>query len=271
MRQCSTCVLLILTFLHTGGSNSKIAVSHRWVGDALIVTCDILSEDRVTQINWEWVWGYNRTKLGTFHPEHGTYIAPEHKGSVEIQGSSSPRTTSLILLGADTSNSSLLCCVFITFPSGSLEGCADTSSTLAAEAQEAETQEQADPVGWWKLVVIVAVVSLPALITCFYLCWRCCSRRQVFQVERTYLTDPQTEDSTREMAQPPPQQDQPEAFDPSKLYTKIKIDYYYGRLWKAYESSTRWAAGPQTNPRRIYYLLGEHLQPEKGDEGLQQE
>lgn len=59
----------------------------------------------------------------------------------------------------------------------------------------------------------------------------------------------------------------PEAFDPSKLYAKIKIDRYYERLWKACQAA-KCGLSPLTesSARKIYYLLGDHKPPQNDQE-----
>ncbi|KAG5852108.1 immunoglobulin domain-containing protein [Anguilla rostrata] len=263
--------LLVLTFLKTGKSKSRISIFQRLEDGELTVTCNLLSEDKVTQINWEMVMGQNRSKLGILHPQFGTHVYSDHKRNVKIESSSSHHTTSLKLIEADMGNSTKHCCLFITFPSGNLEACADFTSTKTAEAPELEAHIQTVTGGWWKWVAAVTVVTVLTLIVAYYLRRRYYnSRREVFQVEQAFLTDPQTDsqESRREQPQSSPQKESSEAFDPSKLYAKIKIDYYYGRLWKAYESNTRgWTKGPQP---KIYHLLGEKPPQQKDNEEPQQ-
>ncbi|CAB1345526.1 unnamed protein product, partial [Coregonus sp. 'balchen'] len=84
---------------------------------------------------------------------------------------------------------------------------------------------------------------------------------------------------------PSPPQPQPQGFDPSKLYAKIKLDLLYGRLWKAYQgTATAWGPttqhgpqhGPQQvaepGPQKLYFLLGEHWasQREEPEESILQ-
>ncbi|KAI1898866.1 hypothetical protein AGOR_G00076810 [Albula goreensis] len=277
MRKGSTFVLLALSLLQTGRSNSRISVSQTLEDGVLTVKCDLLSEDRVSQINWAGISGNNHTNLGILHPEFGKHISTGHEEDVDMQASSSHHTTSLRLLKPDIGNSSLYCCLFITFPSGNLQACANSSSIItSAEPPESEAYLQAVTEGRWMVVGgLTALVLTLTLIVTFYLCRRYHGRRtQVFQVEQAFLTDHQinSEGSTAVLAQSSPQQEPTEAFDPSKLYAKIKIDYYYGRLWKAYESTTRgWTVGPQPSPRKIYYLLGEHPPPQKDNEKPQQD
>ncbi|MCJ8731572.1 hypothetical protein PDJAM_G00201070 [Pangasius djambal] len=59
----------------------------------------------------------------------------------------------------------------------------------------------------------------------------------------------------------------PSGFDPTKLYTKIKEDLYYGRLWKAYQGRARVSTqGCLTGSRQIYYRLGENPLPQRDQE-----
>lgn len=68
----------------------------------------------------------------------------------------------------------------------------------------------------------------------------------------------------------PPTPPEPQGFDPSKLYAKIRLDLLYGRLWKAYQGrSWAWSPNPpgpdsqqeltppQPIPERVYSLLGQ--------------
>ncbi|KAJ8282012.1 hypothetical protein COCON_G00045310 [Conger conger] len=268
MRKGLSFVLLVLTFLKTGTSKSRISVLQRLEDGDLTVTCNLLSEDKVTQINWEMVIGQNRSKVGILHPLHGTHILPDHKGNVELQSSASYHSTSLTVIKVDTGNSSQHCCLFITFPSGNLEACADLNSMKAvSEAPEAHIHLVTD--GRWKVVTAVIVVSVLMLIGVHFLRRRYCNgRRHVFQVEQVFLSDPQTDsmESSSELPQSSPKKESSEAFDPSKLYAKIKIDYYYGRLWKAYESKTR-GKGPQP---KIYHLLEGQPTEQRDNEEPQQ-
>ncbi len=81
----------------------------------------------MTQINWEMLKGPNRTKLGTYHPHFGIYIMQEYETKVKIQNKKPPHPSSSLLIKVASNESVLICCAFITFPSGKLEQCADIS------------------------------------------------------------------------------------------------------------------------------------------------
>lgn len=81
----------------------------------------------MTQINWEMRRGLNHTKLGTFHPTFGTHIPQEYNVEVEIQGTASQHSISSLLFKVAVNESVLICCAFVTFPSGKLERCTDIS------------------------------------------------------------------------------------------------------------------------------------------------
>lgn len=92
------------------------------------MTCVLAGNDSLTQVNWEMVQGSNHTKLGIFHPNEGTYIFPENSGKVKIQGQETPLASSGLFLQKEALNESgLICCQFITFPSGSIKQCTDLS------------------------------------------------------------------------------------------------------------------------------------------------
>lgn len=104
-----------------------MSISHSRYKDGRNVTCVLTGDEKMTQINWEMLKGPNRTKLGTFHPGFGTYIPPQYKTEVKIQGKSTPHPLSSLLIEAAFNESVQICCAFVTFPSGKLEQCTDIS------------------------------------------------------------------------------------------------------------------------------------------------
>ncbi|XP_071022439.1 uncharacterized protein [Oncorhynchus clarkii lewisi] len=274
MRKHWVYCLLALVLIHTGVAGSVISVSHTQDRGHLSITCRLLSEnDTVSQINWEMISSHNHTttklKLGTFHPVFGTYVVPEYNDTVKIQSSASSRSSRLDLKGGAVEEVSQLCCVFITFPSGVREHCTHTRiNENTAEAQESEDAQRLlgeRTLEQWSLLVGGSTISILSIVTSLYYCWKyccrhCCHRRRMFEVE-AYLTDQHTESEgvTEEPPQQPPlpspPQPQPQGFDPSKLYAKIKLDLLYGRLWKAYQgTATTWGPttqhGPQQGPQQ---------------------
>ncbi|XP_045557488.1 uncharacterized protein isoform X3 [Salmo salar] len=273
MRKHWVYFLLALVLIQTGIAGSVISVSHTRDREHLSITCRLLPEnDTVSQINWEMISSPNHTttklKLGTFHPVFGTYVVPEYNDTVKIQSSASSRSSSLDLKGGAVEEVSQLCCVFITFPSGVLEQCTQTRiNESTAEAQESEDAQRLlgeRTLEQWALLVGGSTISILSIVTSLYYCWKyccrhCCHRRRMFEVE-AYLTDQHTESEP-----------QPQGFDPSKLYAKIKLDLLYGRLWKTYQgTATTWdpttqhgpQQGPQQvaepGPQKVYFLLGEN-------------
>ncbi|XP_042184103.1 uncharacterized protein LOC121847421 [Oncorhynchus tshawytscha] len=295
MRKHWVYFLLALVLIHTGIASSVISVSHTQDREHLSITCRLLSEnDTVSQINWEMISSPNHTKLklGTFHPVFGTYVVPEYNDTVKIQSSASSRSSRLHLKGGAVEEVSQLCCVFITFPSGVLEHCTHTRiNENTAEAQESEDAQRLlgeRTLEQWSLLVGGSTISILSIVTSLYYCWKyccrhCCHRRRMFEVE-AYLTDQHTESEgvTEEPPQQPPlpssPQPQPQGFDPSKLYAKIKLDLLYGRLWKAYQgTATTWGPttqhGPQQGPQQreepeesVLQLEPEHQPPLVGRE-----
>ncbi|XP_014011802.1 uncharacterized protein isoform X4 [Salmo salar] len=258
MRKHWVYFLLALVLIQTGIAGSVISVSHTRDREHLSITCRLLPEnDTVSQINWEMISSPNHTttklKLGTFHPVFGTYVVPEYNDTVKIQSSASSRSSSLDLKGGAVEEVSQLCCVFITFPSGVLEQCTQTRiNESTAEAQESEDAQRLlgeRTLEQWALLVGGSTISILSIVTSLYYCWKyccrhCCHRRRMFEVE-AYLTDQHTESEP-----------QPQGFDPSKLYAKIKLDLLYGRLWKTYQgTATTWDPttqhGPQQGPQQV--------------------
>ncbi|XP_018588810.1 transmembrane protein PVRIG [Scleropages formosus] len=268
MGKYSACAMLILAFLQTGRSNNRIAIFQKRGHSMLTVSCDLLGDETVSQINWERRSGTNLTTLGIFNPKHGTYISQELKDKVNIDTKANSRSTSIILKEADFSNDTWFCCTFIAFPSGTMKGCAEiTSLTTAAEKHSSPVQAET-------LLLVVFIIPIVILTAMLYLTWQhFLNRRQVYEVERMSITETQmdTEEPTGGTSQSLSQAEQAQAVDLSKLYAQIQIDRYYERLWKAYQAARHgWSPLAQTAPRQIYYLLGEHRVPQKDDEELLQ-
>ncbi|XP_038851471.1 uncharacterized protein LOC120049292 [Salvelinus namaycush] len=247
-------------------------------------------KDTVSQINWEMTSSSNHTttrlKLGIFHPVFGTYVFPKYNDTVEIQGNASSGNYTLRLRGSTVLEESQFCCKFMTFPSGALEQCTNTRINESTEvAQESEGPQgllEERQVEQWALLVVGSTICLLSIAISLYYCLKyccrhCCRRRRVFEVE-TYLTDQHTdsegvtEEPPHQPTLPSPPHHQLQGFDPSKLYTKIKQDLLYGRLWKAYQGTAK-AWGPTTQqgpqqqgpqqaselgPQKVYFLLGDH-------------
>ncbi|XP_036813683.1 uncharacterized protein LOC110500362 isoform X1 [Oncorhynchus mykiss] len=291
MRKRCVGTLLVLMLIQTGMTDSGISVSHKWHGDHLSITCRLMGDkDTVSQINWEMTSSSNHTttrlKLGIFHPVFGTYVVPEYNDTVEIQGNASSGHYTLRLRGSTVLEESQFCCKFMTFPSGGLEHC--TNTRINESTEEAQVSEgpqgllEERQVEQWALLVMGPTICLLSIAISLYYCLKyccrhCCRRRRVFEVE-TYLTDQHTdsEEVTEEPPHQPPLPSPPplqlQGFDPSKLYTKIKQDLLYGRLWKAYQGTAK-AWGPTTQqgphqqgpqqgaelgPQKVYFLLGDH-------------
>ncbi|KAL4631390.1 transmembrane protein PVRIG-like [Arapaima gigas] len=267
MGKHSACVMLILAFLQTGRTNNRISIFQKREHNKLTVSCNLMGDDNVSQINWESKRGDNATTLGIFNPKHGTYISEELKGSTKIEGHSNSRTTSIILMEPDVSNGTWYCCTFIAFPSGTMQGCTEAGSTVAKEKysslQTAET-----------LLLVVFIIPIITITVMLYFVWQhFLSRRRVFEVQRVSITDAQmdTEESTEGSPQPHSQTEQAPGIDLSKLYAHVKIDRYYERLWKACQATSHgWSPLVQAGTRRIYYLLGEHKAQQNDDEDLLQ-
>ncbi|XP_058251463.1 immunoglobulin domain-containing protein isoform X2 [Hemibagrus wyckioides] len=258
------CVFFIVSFLQTGISNNRITITLSQEGDNIIVTCVLAGNDSLTQVNWDKVQGSNHTKLGIFHPNEGTYIFPEHSGKVKIQGQETPLASSGLFSQKEALNESgLICCQFITFPSGSIKQCTDLSdaaiSVLISAAEPHGAGRKQGLFGQFGALTVGCILSLLFLIITIFTCWRCFCRRQVLEIQHEYrdqstISEMYTEEA-REV-QPTPS---PSGFDPTKLYAKIKEDLYYGRLWKSYQGKARVATqGCLAGSRQIYYRLGEN-------------
>ncbi|XP_067256790.1 immunoglobulin domain-containing protein isoform X3 [Chanodichthys erythropterus] len=245
------CALFILAFLESGKSNSDISINHRRDRDGQNVTCVLLGDENMTQINWEMLRGVNRTKLGTYHPYFGTHINDEYKTKVKIQNKTSPRPSSSLLIKVASNESVHICCAFITFPSGKLEQCTDISkkddsinASTIKDFSHMKQEAKLGLLGRLGAMIIGTILSLFILTILFYLCKiNNCRRRKSFEV-RTYQTDSPAETNTEETHDAPTSQSSPNGFDPSKLYAKIKNDLFYGRLWKSYQGQPKaWTQG----------------------------
>ncbi|XP_029932886.1 uncharacterized protein LOC115377120 isoform X2 [Myripristis murdjan] len=276
--------LLLLRQTHTvftGKAESQISASVQRSADRLTVSCSLLGTGTVTQVNWMMNRGTHSIRLGTYSPQYGVYIYPQFNDSVVIEGDAAERSSQVHLVESDVEEEGdgEVCCVFNVFPSGVLETCTVTTTTENQEA-DAFNDAQIELTGGrtlvqWCILVGGCTVFLISIITCLYYCWRfccrfCCKRRKVYQVHTCHSdSGAEAEENTQASSQnqPPPaaepNQPQPQAkgFDPSRLYAKIKFDLLYGRIWKAYQGSSRaWAPAPpqQETPQKVYSLLGEH-------------
>lgn len=109
----------------TGITNSRISISFSLEGEFIIITCELTGNENLTQVNWEMVQGSNHTKIGVFHPDQGIHTS-EHYGNVKIRGKPSPKASSDLTLHKEVLNEKgLICCQFVTFPSGILKQCTD--------------------------------------------------------------------------------------------------------------------------------------------------
>ncbi|XP_026122862.1 uncharacterized protein si:ch211-196f2.6 [Carassius auratus] len=270
MSSNSLCALLILAFLESGKSNSGVSISHSRDGDGQTITCVLSGNENMTQINWEMLKGPNRTKLGTYHPHFGIHIMPEYKTKVKLQNKNSPHPSSSLFIEVASNDSVLICCAFITFPSGKLEHCTDIS--INTSVKKGFTYVEPEPrlgiLGNLGAMIIGTILSLFILTILFYLCRKtCCKRRKSFKI-RTYLTDSPAETFAEESDDAPASQSSANGFDPSKLYAKIKKDIFYGRLWKSYQGQPKpWTQGTVTDQGHVYHLLGQSPLPQRNVEG----
>ncbi|XP_073693743.1 uncharacterized protein [Garra rufa] len=269
------CAVLILAFLESGNSNSGVSISHSRDGDGQNITCVLSGNENMTQINWEMLRGPNRTKLGTYHPTYGMHIPQEYKTKVNIQNRKYPHSSSSLLIKVASNESVLICCAFITFPSGKLEQCIDISKTdvsintsMIKGFTYLESERNLGLIGRFGALIIGTILSLFILTILFYLCRKTnCRRRKSFEI-RTYLTDSPTETFAEESVDAPASQSSPNGFDPSKLYAKIKKDLFYGRLWKSYQGQPKsWTQGTMTEQGHVYHLLGQSPLPLRNVEG----
>ncbi|KAI2662747.1 Nectin-3 [Labeo rohita] len=269
------CAVLILAFLESGKSNSGVSISHSRDGDGQNVTCVLTGNENMTQINWEMLIGPNRTKLGTYHPIYGKYISKEYKTKVDIRNKTVPHPSSSLLIKVTSNESVLICCAFITFPSGKIEQCTDISkkdasinTSMKKDFTYLEPEPKLGLFGRLGAMIIGTILSLFILTILFYLCRKNnCKRRKTFEIQ-TYLTDPPSEAFTEEAVDAQTSQSSPNGFDPSKLYAKIKKDIFYGRLWKSYQGQPKsWTQGTMTDQGHVYHLLGQSPLPERNVEG----
>ncbi|XP_043100085.1 immunoglobulin domain-containing protein [Puntigrus tetrazona] len=268
------CALLILAFLESGKSNNGVSISHRRDGDGQNITCVLSGDENMTQINWEMLRGPNRTKLGTYHPLFGIYIVKEYETKVKIQSKKSPHPSSSLLIKVAPNESVLICCAFITFPSGKLEHCIDISkkdvninTSMIKDFTYVEPEPKLGLFGNLGVMIIGTILSLFILTILFYLCRKnSCRRRKSFKI-RTYLTDSPAETFAEESVDEPTSHSSANGFDAAKLYAKIKNDLFYGRLWKSYQGQPKpWTEGTVTDHGHVYHLLGQSPLPQRNVE-----
>lgn len=265
------CALYILAFLQSGKSNTEVSISHSPYKEGRNVTCVLSGKENMTQVNWEMRRGLNHTKLGTFHPTFGTHIPPEYKAEVEIQGKSSQHSISSLVFKVAVNESVLICCAFVTFPSGKLEQCTDISKKDDSinTSIKAFTHMKREPgmgiFGHFGAMIIGSILSLSTLTILFFICRKSnCRRRQSFDIS-VQLTEPPAE--TQEEESPPIPPSSSHGFDPSKLYAKIKKDLFYGRLWKSYQGQPKaWTQDCTTDQGHVYHLLGQSPSPKRNAE-----
>ncbi|XP_066578785.1 uncharacterized protein LOC136768461 isoform X2 [Amia ocellicauda] len=263
MRTQFTGLLLVLAFLHTGTSNARITVwLQRRPVKELLLTCNFSGDDQVSQINWDRVVGGNRSQLAVYHPQHGIHIPPEHSDSLQVTVSS-PHSAKLVLKGVPQLDyNDTYCCTFITFPSGSLQRCLDRDNP--SEAQEGESK-----IDRWLIIGGVASIPLVALLLVSVNICRRLSRRRVFDVQQTYLTE--TEDP-EEMPHQPLEAQLSQDSTNSIYYIMVNADYQHGQSEKGNceKEQELLLSAPSplshtTQPtmpkpcRKVYYLLGEGL------------
>ncbi|MGH0186336.1 UNVERIFIED_CONTAM: hypothetical protein FKN15_021126 [Acipenser sinensis] len=128
-----------------GSSNTKIEIWRSGriePGERLRLSCSFSGQDRIAQINWVRVRGSNATVLAVYHPLFGSSVSGDDS-SVSLQGDSESQVT-LTIRGPDRdqNQSVLYCCRFITFPSGTLEGC--ISAEEPEEPEETSTGKARD-------------------------------------------------------------------------------------------------------------------------------
>ncbi|XP_062372416.1 immunoglobulin domain-containing protein [Sardina pilchardus] len=228
------CVLVFLVFPHTGLSNKGICITLTKEEASVILSC-VLSKNitAVVQTSWEKGLTPGRTNIGTFHPEHGPHVPEQYIDQVELlNDKSNPHETSLRLKNGAMNDTNIFCCVFNTFPTGTLDSCIDISQINDTQAltQEKSTGDDQRLVRHGALLVGGSFLTLLILSMLIFFCWRKNRRANSFQIQSA---EPRSESEahTETLPQPNP----PQGFDPSKLYAKIKQDLYYGRLWKSYQ------------------------------------
>lgn len=239
------CALFVVFFLQTGISNSRISITLSQKGENIIFTCVLAGNESLTQVNWEMVQGSNYTKLGIFHPSQGIHIFSQHTGRVKIEGQQTPLASSGLSLQKEALNESgLVCCQFITFPSGSLKQCTDISdeviSMLISSAEPHGAGHKQGLFGQLGALTVGCILSLLFLIISIYTCQRCfCKRRQLLEIQQVYSDNSTFPEMYSEEAREAHHTPSSSGFDLTKLYAKIKEDLHYGRLWKSYQGKSR--------------------------------
>ncbi|KAL2079676.1 hypothetical protein ACEWY4_025420 [Coilia grayii] len=267
------CALMVFVFPHAGISNKGLSITQTREEGTIILTCHLSDRDRnitVSQTGWMIAIGQNKTNLGTFHPDHGTYVSPQYRERVEIHSHpSTPHRTSLGLKDWPMNESSHFCCVFHTFPSGKLERCTSISH-ISADALTREETVGGDQrlAGRWTLLAGGTILAVSILSMCIFFCWRnILKRARVFEIQSAHSEGADSQPDSEAHAESTPQPSVSLGFEPSKLYAKIKQDLYYGRLWKSYQGRPQpREPGSLPTPRKIYSVVGEHSPPQKNKE-----
>ncbi|XP_058876464.1 uncharacterized protein LOC117968646 [Acipenser ruthenus] len=256
----SACLILILVFLQSGSSNTKIEIWRSGriePGERLRLSCSFSGQDQIAQINWVRVRGSNATVLAVYHPVFGSSVSGDDS-SVSLQEDSESQVT-LTIRGPDRDQNQtvLYCCRFITFPSGTLEGC------ISAEAPEEPSTDALSAQHWsnWILIGTGAVLAGCLLtVTVAALRRSRVYRKGLFEVEQSFITDSEESEPLPEV----PASEQPDSAG-SKVYIMINTDYYRFQAERGgagldhqYDNRIAPPSGEQMN-RRIYYLLGEKV------------
>ncbi|KAK1141582.1 hypothetical protein AOXY_G37118 [Acipenser oxyrinchus oxyrinchus] len=257
----SACLILILVFLESGSSNTKIEIWRSGriePGERLRVICSFSGQDRIAQINWVRVRGSNATVLAVYHPVYGSSV-PGNDSGVSLQGDSESLVT-LTIRGPDRDQNQTVsyCCRFITFPSGTLEGCISAEAPAVPEESSTDALSAQHWSNWILIGTGVVLAGCLLTVTVAVLRRSRVYRKGLFEVEQSFITDSEESEPLPEL----PASEQPVSAG-SKVYVMINADYYRfqaerggGGLDHQYDNRIAPPSGEQTN-RRIYYLLGE--------------
>ncbi|XP_041093370.1 immunoglobulin domain-containing protein isoform X2 [Polyodon spathula] len=255
----SASLMLVLVFLQSGSSNTKIEIRRSdriEPGERLRLSCSLLGQDRITQINWIRVRGSNATVLAVYHPVYGSSVT-DNDSSVSLQRDSESQVT-LIVSGPDRDWNQTVqyCCRFITFPSGTMEDC------INAEAPEEPSTDalSAQQSNWILIGTGVLLAGCLLTVTGVALTRRRVYRKSLFKVEQSFVTDSEESGEFSEVSA----SEQPDSTG-SKVYVMINADYYLFQaarrgdgLDHQYDNRKVPPSGEQTN-RMIYYLLWEKV------------
>ncbi|XP_042201262.1 immunoglobulin domain-containing protein [Callorhinchus milii] len=124
-------VLVLILSPKTGNSASKLGIEVR-VGAEVLILCRFEGNDSTVQIDWTRTINGSQA-IAIFHPKYGVNYPNVSGLQIQFRQLSSSETG--IVINPSQENQGIYCCKYTTYPSGSLEQCANV--TLGQAGPEA--------------------------------------------------------------------------------------------------------------------------------------